>query len=817
MRTQQTEGADDAAANLVPEDTPPQTAAPRALRVGVTGMHCAGCANTLERALAKVKGASDVAVNFATGEARVSGDVTPVAIIAAIERAGFGVVENVVDLSIEGMHCASCVQKVEHALNDVTGVVEASVNLGLGQARVRQVAGDTVGSLLEAVDRAGFRASAPTDATTDDEGRAELNDYRQRCAVAAPLAVITMIISLAGGMHATDWRVRWLLLVLAAPVVLWCGQPFWRGAWARLRHRSADMNTLVAIGTGTAFFYSVMVVLVGAQAPVYFDAAAMITAFILLGRWLEARARRQTGNAVRRLIAMQPREARRVAEGGRLEVIAADDIQPDDVLEVRPGERLPADGTIVDGHTEIDTSMMTGEPLPARKSPGDQVLGGTVNGGGLIRLQASGAGRETALAQIIRLVRDAQTQKAPIQRLADRVAAVFVPAVLGIALVTLAVWVVLHGWSAGLARFVAVTVIACPCALGLATPTAVLVGTGRAAQSGILFGGGAALEALGQVRTMLFDKTGTLTSGRPLVRSVHHVHGAERGAKALAAIAAVERKSEHPLAAAIVAEAESGETAIPESATAAAEPGGGITGTADMHDVRVGHYDFVVAEAKAAPEVAEQVAEIEARGYTPVVGAVDGVVECVLGLTDAPRPETRAVIDELRGLGIRASLVTGDRRAAAQAFAQALDFDSVEAEVQPGDKLLAVERAKSQATCVAMVGDGLNDGPALAAADVGIALASGTDVAKEASDVTLLHNDLRGVPRAVRISRATVRVIRQNLFWAFAYNVVGIPLAAGLLQPILGWSLPPMFAAAAMALSSVTVVTNSLRLDRTAL
>jgi Cu+-exporting ATPase len=743
-------------------------------------------------------------------------------------------------------------------------VVNASVNLMTAEAAISfDPAVSSPEALAERVRSTGYGAAvsqAGDDALAEqDAARArEFRELRAKALVALAAGAVAMVASMplmASHVHLglgapTDpfmsWAMRvldpplsralpWLyglppqglsfaLLVLTTAVMAWAGRHFYVRAWAAFRHHSADMNTLVAVGTGAAYLLSVAATLApgffvarGVAPDVYYEAVVLIIALILVGNALEARAKRQTSAALRKLVQLQPKVARVVRDGAELDV-PADQVQVGDVVVVRPGERLPVDGEVVSGASAVDESMLTGEPLPVEKRPGDRVVGATVNGAAAFRYRATGVGADTVLAHIVRLMREAQGSRAPIQKLADRISGVFVPVVLSISIATFVVWFVAADAAPAvraLVAAVAVLVIACPCAMGLAVPTAVMVATGKGAELGVLVKGGEALERAHAVDTVVLDKTGTLTQGKPAVTEVVLAPGAPVAEDALVAlVAAVERASEHPLAAAIAAHAASRGIPLPVLQGFETVTGRGARGTVDGRTVVVGSQALLAAAGVSAAPLEARAAELMARGRTAVFAAVDGALAGLLGVADPLRPTSREAVARLRRMRIEVVMLTGDTRRTADAIAREAGVDRVVAEVLPEGKVVEVERLQREGRVVMMVGDGINDAPALARADIGIAMGSGTDVAVEASDVTLMRSDLLAVADAVALSRRTMRTMRQNLFWAFAYNVVGIPVAAGALYPALGILLSPVLASAAMAGSSVSVVTNSLRLRR---
>jgi Cu+-exporting ATPase len=720
------------------------------------------------------------------------------------------------------MTCAGCVGSVEHALRTVPGVLSAHVNLATEEAALSldPSAPATVEQLRQAVSDAGYEALAPV---TDDlpaeggevfEARAREDAALKRTLVfAGAAAAAIMALDLLGMNQAT----RWIQFALALPVQFVAGARFYKGAWAALRHRRADMNTLIALGTTAAFAVSTFVTLAPALARAwgvplhaYFDTAAAIVTLVLLGKWLEARARRRTGGALAGLLAFRPERARVERAGGVLDV-AASEVQAGEIFVLRPGDRVPVDGVVIEGASSVDESWLTGESLPLEKGPGSGVLAGSVNHEGALRARALRVGGQTALARVVRFVREAQGSRAPIQALADRVAAVFVPVVLGVAAVTLVTWLALDS-SVALAHTVAVLVIACPCALGLATPTALAVGMGRAADAGILIRHGAALERAGAIDTVVFDKTGTLTRGRPDVAAFESAPGEDARA-ALTLAASAEAPSEHPYARAIVRCArDRGVELLPATAFKAV-PGRGARAEVNGDVVRVGSPQFVDAEGVDLSPLAARIDALAREGRAVLIVARARTPIGLFALADAVKDQAADEVARLIRAGVTPVLLTGDAEGPARQVAHAVGIEQVSFGVAPEDKARMIERLRREGRRVAMVGDGVNDAPALAAADLGMALGTGADVALDAADVTLLRGDLAGVHRALTLARRTVATIRQNLFWAFVYNVLGIPLAAGLFAP-LGLSLDPMFAAGAMALSSVSVLTNSLRLAR---
>lgn len=806
----------------------------KTISLQIEGMHCASCVARLESALADVDGVTAASVNLASGQASITGsNLDPAALAEAVEHAGYTARPADNDrqrrrarVAVEGMHCASCVAKVENSLRSTRGVVDASVNLATGEAAVTFDTGRVgVGELADAVGRAGYEGrpisedapGADAEGAHERRARAALAALRRRFAFAAAIGVLLLGLTFVWsplGERAT----MWLMLVLATPVQLWAGWPFYSGAWKVGRHRSADMNTLIALGTSVAYLYSLVATVVpglfaesGELPDVYFDTAAVIIALILLGRLLEARAKAGSTAAIKKLIGLQARTARVILDGRETEV-PIDEVSVGDEVIVRPGEKVPVDGEIIDGQSTIDESMLTGESVPVDKGPGDEVIGATINSAGSFRFRAGRVGRDTALAQIVRLVEEAQGSKAPIQRIADRVSAHFVPAVIGVALVAFATWLLAgSSFTSAMLALVAVLIIACPCALGLATPTAIMVGTGRGAEMGVLVRSGAALESAQNLDSIVLDKTGTLTRGEPRVTEVVAA-GSTGDEHVLAVAAAAESRSEHPLGAAIVRDAAERGLEVGEAAGFQAAVGHGVTATLDRRPVAVGsarHLDELGIDLVG---LANDARRLEEEGNTVVYVAAGDEAVGVIAVADTLKPEARQAVAELKRLGLDVAMLTGDNRRTAAAIAAQAGIDRVLAEVLPDAKVGEVRRLQDQGQRVAMVGDGINDAPALAHADVGIAIGTGTDIAMEASDMTIISGDLRQVAAAIELSRQTMRTIQQNLVGAFAYNVCLIPLAAGVLHPLWGLTLDPVLAAAAMAASSVTVVGNALRL-----
>ena len=786
------------------------------LTLPVEGMTCASCVGRVERALAKVPGVAQASVNLATESAAVTLDqrVATETLTGAIERAGYAVPHESTDLRIEGMTCASCVARVERALQAVPGVLSASVNLATEQAHVERIKGAAgAAALMAAVAKAGYAAHV---VAADQPAPAATPSRDGWKVVAAALLSLPLVLPMLGDLAGRHWMlsplVQWML---ATPVQFWLGARFYRAGWKALAAGSGNMDLLVALGTSAAYGLSLWLWWSDASGMphLYFESAAVVITLVLLGKWLEARAKRQTTDAIRALQSLRPETARVRREGVDLEVPVAE-LAVGDLVVVRPGERFPADGRVEEGRSHADESLLTGESLPVAKQPGDRITGGALNAEGLLLVRTQAIGAESTLARIVRLVESAQAAKAPIQRLVDQVSAVFVPVVVGIALLTLLAWGLLTGdWATGVLNAVAVLVIACPCALGLATPAAIMVGTGAAARRGILIKDAQALEVAHAVRVVAFDKTGTLTEGRPRLAAAEPAPDAGLDRDGLVALAAaLQSGSEHPLAAAVLAEAKA---PLQSASDLRALPGRGIAGTVAGRELQLGSTRLMDELGIAREALAARGEALQAEGRTLswlAAREADGRWQLLglLAFGDTLKPAAAEAIATLKRLGLRTLMISGDNAGSANAVGRALGIDDVRAEVLPGDKAAVVASLREGAGKVAMVGDGINDAPALAAADVGLAMAGeqgGTDAAMQAAGITLMRGDPALVAQAIDISRRTTAKIRQNLFWAFFYNVVGIPLAAfGALNPVV--------AGAAMAMSSVSVLSNALLLKR---
>ena len=737
-------------------------------------------------------------------------------------------------LKLRGMSCASCASNIEEAIRSVPGVSDCNVNFGAEQATVKYDPQKvSIDKIQDAVDAAGYSATPLQDEMgtgEDDEEKAarkaESRDLMRKVVVGGLISVILIVGSLPmmTGIKLPfipAWlHNAWLQLALTAPVQFWCGYSFYTGAWKAFKRHTATMDTLIALGTSAAFFYSLFATLFpgffinqGLMPEVYYETAAVVITLILLGRLFENRAKGQTSDAIRKLIGLQARDARVIRDGQEIDV-PIQDVQVDDIILVRPGEKIPVDGEVVEGTSTVDEAMVTGESLPVKKQLGDEVIGATINKTGSFKFRTTRVGKDTVLAQIVKLVQQAQGSKAPIQRLADQVTGWFVPVVIAIAILTFVIWFdVMGNLTLALVTTVGVLIIACPCALGLATPTSVMVGTGKGAENGILIKGAESLELAHKLQTIVLDKTGTITEGKPTVTDFVSVHqGAQKELKLIGLAAAVERNSEHPLAEAVVRYAESQRVKPGEAKDFEAIAGSGVQAIVSDRQVQIGTQRWMEELGINPARFQEHKANWEAQGKTVVWIAVDGAIEGLMGIADTLKPSSQEAIRSLKQLGLEVVMLTGDNRPTAEAIAREVGIVRVFAEVRPDQKAAQVLALQKEGKTVAMVGDGINDAPALAQADVGIAIGTGTDVAIAASDITLISGDIRGIVTAIKLSKATIRNIRQNLFFAFIYNSLGIPIAAGILFPFFGWLLNPIIAGGAMAFSSVSVVTNALRL-----
>ncbi|MDW8253192.1 MAG: heavy metal translocating P-type ATPase [Chloroflexota bacterium] len=823
---------------------PPVSAASREARLAIAGMTCAACARRIEKSLSTVKGVSAASINLATEQATVVYDPSQVSredLKAAVERAGYRVRDETAEITlpITGMTCAACVRRVEKALRQVAGVSAATVNLATERATVRfDPARVTRSALVAAVEQAGYGVAAePVERSPETAGETidEETHRRQRelrlmfvqFAVSFVVALLLMAMMFGPQWFYLPWW-RWSMedtflfqLVIATPAMFWAGWRFYVSAFRAARHREVNMNTLVTIGTLAAWAYSVFVTFftdvihkAGIMAEVYFDSAVMIISLITLGKYLETRAKGQTAGAIKRLLGLQAKTARVIRDGEEVAVPIAE-VRVGDLIRVRPGEKVPVDGVVVEGRSSVDESMLTGESIPVEKNVGDTVIGATLNTTGAFVFRATKVGSDTTLAQIVKLVEQAQGSKAPIQRLADAFVSSFVPVVLVVAAIVFAVWYFVGpypSFTLALVATVSVLIIACPCAMGLATPTAIMVGTGKGAEHGVLIRGGEALETAHKVTAIVLDKTGTLTRGKPTVTDI--VPAAGRSAEEVLRLAAVaEMGSEHPLAQAIVDRARAADLdLLADVDDFEALSGRGVKATVAGRPVLLGNAALMAEHGVPLGDLERAWTALAEAGKTPVYLAVDGTAAGVIAVADTIKPEAPEAVAALKALGLDVWMLTGDNRLTATAVAAQLGIAQVMSEVLPEQKAAKVAELQAAGKVVAMVGDGINDAPALAQADLGIAIGTGTDVAIEASDITLVGGDLRSVVTAIALSRKTIGIIKSNLFWAFAYNIVLIPVAAGVLFPFTGALLNPALAAAAMALSSVSVVTNSLRL-----
>jgi Cu+-exporting ATPase len=775
----------------------------------IEGMTCAACAARIEKNVAKLPGVKEVHVNLASERARIvlSGESTWKDVVDRIEKSGYSVPVRQVDLNITGMTCAACAARIEKVVGRLDGVQSVNVNLASEKAHITYVPGVIdEQDFIRAVERAGYGAKFASEAAAEDEKKRKVQAYHRDLVkfwfsviLTLPLVVQMFVMMFGGRLFMPGW-LSWLF---ATPVQFYVGWRFYKGAYNALRGGAANMDVLVALGTSVAYVYSAILTVMGRD-DVYFDSSATVVTLIFMGKLLESRAKAKASAAIESLAKLRAKVAHVLRDGAETDV-PVDDLRVGDIVRVRPGERVPADGVVTEGHTAVDESFLTGEAMPVPKGPGDPVVGASVNQTSAFLMEVTKVGADTALAQVMRLVDQAQGSKAPVQRLADKISGIFVPIVLAIALATFLLWGIFGNWSYGLMSAVAVLVIACPCALGLATPTAIMVGTGKGAESGILIKGGEYLELAHRVNTVVFDKTGTLTSGKPKVTDVWAAKGVSEK-DVLSAAAALEAQSEHPLGAAIVAFAKEQGVEIPTATNVEAVPGKGIQGFVNGAGVRIGNRQWLSENGiGAVPD--DVLAQFEHSGKTAVLVAQKGQLIGIIAIADTLKADAADTVKKLKEMGIQVWMITGDQERTAKAIAEELGITHVIAGVLPEGKAARVQELRKKGRIVAMVGDGINDAPALAAADIGIAMGTGTDVAMEAADIMLMRGQTQGVVDAIRLSKATMRKIRQNLFWAFFYNVLGIPLAAlGVLSPII--------AGAAMALSSVSVVSNSLLLRR---
>jgi len=793
----------------------------------ILGMRCAACASTVEKGLSGLEGVDTANVNLATSQATVH--YNPLSLnlddfIESVKKSGYDVGTSSVEIPIQGIQCASCVQAIERRLLQQKGIIKAVVNLATAKAKVEYIPSEiNLPEIKKAIEDTGYRVlEIPEE--EDAVRKKEYQDLKAKFLTGVALAVFIFLGSMP---HLYPYipdflQYHYVLWILATPVQFWIGWQFYKGAWGAFKHRNADMNTLIAVGTSAAYLYSVIATLFpsffvsgGIRPQVYFDTSAMIIVLILFGRLLEARAKGRTSDSIKKLIGLQPKTARVLREGQEID-IPVRDVNVGDVIVVRPGEKIPVDGTVIEGESSVDESMISGESLPVKKRKKDEVIGATLNRTGSFRFKATKVGKDTVLAQIVQLVRDAQGSKAPIQRLADVIAGYFVPIVISIAILTFVIWFDFGPKPAltfALLNFVAVMIIACPCALGLATPTAVMVGTGRGAESGVLIKGGESLETAHKLDTVVFDKTGTLTKGQPEVMGLKS-YNSFSDENIVHFAASAERASEHPLGESIVNRAREMNLSLTQPEEFRAIEGRGIEASVNGKKVLVGNGEFMQERGISVASAKEQGRIYAVQAQTPVYVAVDEELAGLLAIADPLKDESIRAVEKLKRMGLEVVMLTGDNKKTAEAVASKAGITRVIAEVLPKDKVEEIKRIQESGKKVAMVGDGINDSPALAQADVGIALGSGTDVAMEASDITLIKDDLNGVAAAINLSKKTIKIIKQNLFWAFVYNTAGIPIAAGILYPFFGILLSPIIASVAMAFSSVSVVSNSLRLKR---
>ncbi len=805
------------------------------LDIPLTGMSCASCAAKIEKGLASLEGVSKASVNFAAEKATVVFHPTQTDLPHLIDKVkdlGYGAKVEKVSLPIQGMTCASCVNKVEKALRSAKGVIQASVNFATERASVEYVPDlITVRDLKKAVQEVGYEVLEVKEEDVVEKERLarekELSRLKWKFVIGAVLLVPILFL-----MYGASLLEQWLGLsrevnffiqfLLATPVQFWAGWQFYVGFWKATKHKTSDMNTLIAVGTSAAYLYSLVVMFFphlfmakGLMADVYFDTSAAIIVLILLGRFMEARAKGRTSEAIKKLIGLQPKTARVIRNGNEMD-IPVGEVVPSDLVVVRPGEKIPVDGILREGYSSVDESMVTGESLPVEKKVGDKVIGATINKTGTFKFEATKVGKETVLAQIIRLVQEAQGSKPPIARMVDVIASYFVPVVITIAILTFIVWFFFGPHPAltyAFLNFVAVLIIACPCALGLATPTSIMVGTGKGAENGILIRGAEALETAHQLNTIVLDKTGTLTKGKPSVTDIIESEGfSEKEILTLAASA--ERGSEHPLGEAIMNKAKEQGVELIDPRDFNAIAGHGIEATIDSKKVLLGNFKLMEERKVKLNGLLARAESLSNEGKTSMFLAVDGRAAGMIAVADTLKENSKEAVEAFHLMGLEVVMLTGDNQRTAKAIAEQIGIDRVLAEVLPERKAEEIKRLQTEGKKVGMVGDGINDAPALAQANVGIAIGTGTDVAMESSDITLIGGDLRGIVTAIALSKATIRNIKQNLFWAFAYNTILIPVAAGVLFPFFGILLNPIFAAGAMAFSSVTVVSNALRLRK---
>ncbi|EKE03013.1 MAG: hypothetical protein ACD_20C00293G0005 [uncultured bacterium] len=792
----------------------------------IENMSCASCAANIEKRLNELSGVKEAYVNFGTAKASVKYDadaMSALEIIETINNLGYPTIASTLELLIPDMHCASCAVKIEKNLKSSFGVLSANINLANKQATVTYIPQAICpADIKQVIKDSGY---TPKDIVVEDKEKEiaeleekEYKDQRRKFIFSLFFTVPVFVISMA--MVEFPFR-NWVLLLLSLPVIFWAGAQFYQGAYRAFINRSASMNTLIAVGTGAAFLYSFAVTVapqvfmaIGMMAEVYYEVATVIITLVLMGRMLEAGARGRASSAIRRLIGLQPKTAR-VIRNDKEQDVPVEDLKVGDIIIVRPGEKLPVDGEVIEGSSSIDEAMITGESIPVDKNINDTVIGATINKTGSFKYKATKVGKDTTLQQIIKLVEEAQGSKAPIQRLVDIISGYFVPVVMIIAIITFVTWFIIAPestrFSFALITFVAVLIIACPCALGLATPTAIMVGTGLGAEHGILIKNGISLETAYKIQTVILDKTGTITKGQPEVTDV--ATGMDKN-KFLYYVASAEKVSEHPLAGAIVNEAEKENISLVQPAEFSAQPGHGIQANVDGSQILAGNQKLLSDKGIEFDSYLEKAFQYGEEGKTTIFVAINNKIEGVIAIADTIKSDSKQAIKELKSMGIEVIMVTGDNQKAAESIANQVGINRYMAEVLPEDKVNAVKKIQQEGKIVAMVGDGINDAPALAQAQVGIAIGTGTDVAIESSDITLIRGSLQSVASAIKLSKKTIDTIRQNLFFAFFYNLLGIPIAAGVFYPVFGVLLNPAIAALAMAFSSVSVVTNSLRLRR---
>jgi len=809
----------------------------------VTGMSCAACSARVQKALSELQGVSSASVNLAAERATINYDPSSLSLgdfVNLIKDLGYGVSVSKITIPIKGMTCSSCVKRVQDALSSLQGVISASVNFASEQATIEYIPSVAhIKDFKKVVREAGYEIVEVIEGedAVEKEKRERENEFRKLkikliagMLLTAPLLLIAFS-GMAGipFMTRLPMRTNFLIqLILATPVQFWVGRQFYSGAISAARHGSTNMNTLIAVGTSAAYIYSVTATffpfifeIKGYSAHVYFDTAATIVVLILLGRFFEARAKGKTSEAIKKLMGLQAKTARVIREGTETDILI-EELEIGDIVVVRPGEKVPVDGVVKEGYSSVDESIISGESIPVEKKAGDEVIGATINKTGSFKFEATKIGRDTMLSQIINMVQEAQGSKPPIARLADKIASIFVPAVIGIATLTFVIWFIFGPaptFTYAMLNFIAVLIIACPCALGLATPTSIMVGTGKGAENGILIRGAEALETAHKVNTIVFDKTGTLTKGKPEVTDI--IVGAGRDLPGfmeendvLMLAASAEKGSEHPLGESIVSKAKEAGVTLFNPEDFQAVPGHGIRAKISDKHVCLGNANFMEDNNIKTDEFASHAEQLSAEGKTPMFVASEGRVIGIIAVADTLKENSADAVNALHKLGIEVVMITGDNKRTAEAVARKAGIDRALSEVLPDEKANNIRKLQEEGKIVAMVGDGINDAPALAQADVGIAIGTGTDIAMEASDITLIRGDLTGVVVSIALSRATVTNIKQNLFWAFAYNSILIPVASGALYPFFGILLNPMFAAAAMGMSSVTVVTNALRLKR---